>query len=270
WVAVARALPNFRGHLQPRLPADGFADPADPASLRRDVALAERYGLGGFCHEVASAQAAKAIAASAFPFCLSWVGPTAAATAVAALAPALASDHAIRIEGRPVLLLQPGANPDAWRKAADLFLVQRGRTPAAGFDAHLADPGSDRLPEGPPGPVINPAFRGLVHDHLALVGERLAQAPDPDAIPLVVAAHDTTPRSQDGPVIWQGASPGALQAWLEAASDQVRGRAPERRLVFVHAWNDWESGAALAPDLRLGHGWLEAVANAADADLLAS
>ncbi|MDB5496348.1 MAG: hypothetical protein JWP28_379, partial [Phenylobacterium sp.] len=32
WVAVARALPNFRGHLQPRLPADGFADPADPAA----------------------------------------------------------------------------------------------------------------------------------------------------------------------------------------------------------------------------------------------
>ena len=39
-------------------------------------------------------------------------------------------------------------------------------------------------------------------------------------------------------------------------------------LVFVHAWNDWESGAVLAPDLRFGHGWLEAVANAADADLL--
>jgi hypothetical protein len=39
-------------------------------------------------------------------------------------------------------------------------------------------------------------------------------------------------------------------------------------VVFVHAWNDWETGAALAPDLRFGHGWLEAVANAADADLL--
>jgi hypothetical protein len=269
WVAVARALPNFRGHLQPRLPADGFADPADPATLRRDVALAERYGLGGFCHEVASAQAAKAISASAFPFCLSWVGPTTAATALAALAPALASDHAIRVDGRPILLLQPGANPEPWRKAADLFLVQRGGTPAAGFDAHVFEPVSARTPEGPTGPVINPDFRGLVHDHLALVRERLAQAPGLDAIPLVVTAHDTTPCSQDGPVIWQGASPGALQAWLEAASDQVRGRAADRRLVFVHAWNDWETGAALAPDLRFGHGWLEAVANAADADLLA-
>ncbi|WP_372783560.1 glycoside hydrolase family 99-like domain-containing protein [Phenylobacterium sp.] len=269
WVAVARALPNFRGHLQPRLPADGFTDPAGPATLARDVALAQRYGLGGFCHEVANAKQVAAIAASAFPFCLSWTGPTTAAKALAALAPALASAHAIRVDGRPVLLLQPGADPDAWRKGAELFLIQRGGTPAAGFDACLADALPPRAPEGPPGPVVNPDFRGLVHDGQALIRERLAEAAGPDTIPLVVAAHDTTPRSQDAPVVWQGASPGALQAWLEAAGDGVRDRAPDRRLVFVHAWNDWETGAALAPDLRFGHGWLEAVANAADADLLA-
>ena len=74
---------------------------------------------------------------------------------------------------------------------------------------------------------------------------------------------------QDAPTVWHGATPGALQAWLEAASEAVRDRPTELRLVFVHAWNDWETGAALAPDLRFGHGWLEAIANAADADRLA-
>jgi hypothetical protein len=116
--------------------------------------------------------------------------------------------------------------------------------------------------------VINPDFRGQTHDALALIGERIAQPLIADAIPLVIAAQDTTPISQDAPAVWQGASPGALQAWLEAASDAVRSRAPDHRLVFVHAWNDWETGAALSPDVRFGHGWLEAVANAADADLL--
>lgn len=268
WMAVTRALPNFRGHLQPRLPADGFTDPADAATLARDVALAKRYGVGGFCHEVASAEAAAAIPASAFSFCLCWAGPAADAEAPAALARVLASEHAIRIDGRPVLLLPEDAAIGSWRNAGDLFLVQRAGAPRDGFDACFADPFAPRAAEGPPGPVVNPDFRGLAHDHLALVGERLAQGYGPETIPLVVAAHDTTPRSQDAPVIWHGACPGALQAWLESASDAVRDRAPDRRLVFVHAWNDWETGATLAPDLRFGHGWLEAVANAADADLL--
>jgi hypothetical protein len=176
----------------------------------------------------------------------------------------------IRIDGRPVVLLSPRFDPRPWREAADLFLVQHGGPAAAGFDARLSELLSARAPEGPLGPVINPDFRGLVHDHLAVVREHIARlSADPDAIPLVAAGHDTTPRSQDAPVVWRGASPGALQAWLEAASDAIRDRAPERRLVFVHAWNDWETGAALSPDLRFGHGWLEAVRNAADADLLA-
>jgi len=263
WVAVARALPNFRGHLQPRLPADGFTDPSDPASLARDVALAQRYGLGGFCHEVASLEAAAAMASAKFPFCLAWTGGAARAL------PALGAPHAIRVEGRSVLLLPADADLAAWRKTGQLFLIQRGGAPVAGFDAHLSDGAEPRAPEGPPGPVINPDFRGLIHDALTLIGERIAQPLRAGAIPLVVAAHDTTPTSQDAPRVWQGASPGALQAWLQAAGDAVRGRPADHRLVFVHAWNDWETGAALSPDLRFGHGWLEAVANAADADLLA-
>lgn len=272
WVAVAHALPNYRGHLQPRQPADGFADPADPATLARDAALAERYGLAGFCHEVASAKDVRAVCGSkapAFPFALAWTGPKDPAKALAALDPALAG--AIRIDGRPVLLLAPDADPAAWRKAAGkpgLFLIQRGGAPAKGFDDRLADACHDRAPEGPPGPVINPDFRGLVHNAQALIGERI-DALD-GALPLVVCGHDTTPISQDAPTVWQGASPGAFQAWLQAARDHAAERPDGRRLVLVHAWNDWETGAALSPDLRFGHGWLEALANAADAGLLTS
>ncbi|MFL5295192.1 MAG: glycoside hydrolase family 99-like domain-containing protein [Phenylobacterium sp.] len=272
WRAVAHALPNFRGHLQPRLPADGFTDPADPTSLRRDMALAERYRLGGFCHEVVNAAAVKAVCgpkAPAFPFCLAWTGPSDAAKALAALGPALL--QAMQIDGRPVVLAGADVDPKAWRAAAGptgLFLIQRGGPAKPGFDARLGDAAAPRAAEGPRGPVINPDFRGLVHDARALIAERISAAPD--AIPLVVCAHDTTPISQDAPTVWQGASPGGFQAWLEAACDQVQDRPADRRMVFVHAWNDWATGAVLAPDLRFGHGWLEAVANAADADLLAA
>jgi hypothetical protein len=271
WVAVARALPNYLGQLQPRLPADGFVDPALPSTLARDVALGERYGLGGFCHEVASEEAATAVLSPPFPFCLAWTGAGDGADAAAALKPALSAGHAIRIDGRPVLLLPAEADVAAWREAVEapgLFLIQRSGEPRAGFDAHLADGARPRTPEGAPGAVINSDFRGLVHEAAALVRERMAVDLAPAAMPLVIAGRDTTPLSQDAPVVWHGASPGAFQAWLEAASERVRGRTPDRRVVFVHAWNDWETGAALAPDLRFGHGWMEAVANAADADML--
>ena len=274
WVAVARALPNYLGQVQPRLPVDGFTDPADQATLTRDIELAERYGLGGFCHEVASAEAAQALVArdaDRFPFCLAWTGGGDPVAAVAAMTGPLTRGQSIRVDGRPVVVLPADADVAAWRKAAGepgLFLVQRGGEPATGFDAYVGEPAGIRKPEGAAAAVINPDFRGLVHDAAAVVRERMAGRLAKEVIPLVVAARDTTPQSQDAPVVWRGASPGGFQAWLERASDQVRGRSADRRIVFVEAWNDWEAGCALAPDLRFGHGWLEAIANAADADLL--
>ena len=51
WRNVAAARPLFRGHYQPRLPADlGFYDLRLPEIRSAQAALARRFGIGAFCY----------------------------------------------------------------------------------------------------------------------------------------------------------------------------------------------------------------------------
>jgi hypothetical protein len=51
WTNTTRARPLFKGHRQPRLPADlGFCDLRLPETREAQAALARQYGIGAFCY----------------------------------------------------------------------------------------------------------------------------------------------------------------------------------------------------------------------------
>jgi len=83
WTNVAKAMPGYAGHYQPHIPADlGFYDLRNRQTIERQVALARRYGIAGFCVYYYNFGARRALDRAFeaivddrtidFPFCVCW------------------------------------------------------------------------------------------------------------------------------------------------------------------------------------------------------
>lgn len=84
WTNVAKAKPLFKGHVQPRIPADlGFYDLRIPEIRQKQAELAKEAGIEGFCYwhywfgngkELLERPFNEVVASGEpdFPFCLGW------------------------------------------------------------------------------------------------------------------------------------------------------------------------------------------------------
>jgi len=183
WTNVARARPIFRGHRQPRLPADlGFYDLRLPEARHAQAALAAEYGIHGFCYYhywfngrrllerpfndvLASGQ-------PDFPFCLCWANeswtrrwlgedrevlltqtysPEDDLEHARWLAGAFSDSRYLRTDGRPIFLVYRPADLPSARRTTDVWrqTCMRegvGEPYLIGVDAHC--PGRDFRDDG--------------------------------------------------------------------------------------------------------------------------
>ncbi len=158
WTNVSRARPLYRGHLQPRLPADlGFYDLRVPEVREAQAELARRHGVTGFCYwhywfagkQLLQRPFDEVVGSGSpdFPFCVSWAnqswsgvwhgapdrvlveqtypGPEDDLAHFDSLRAAFEDPRYVSVGGRPLFFVyQPGSLPDParfveqWQKMA--------------------------------------------------------------------------------------------------------------------------------------------------------
>lgn len=314
WRAAARAQPQFLGHVQPRVPLAGEYDLRDIAAMREQAALAKRYGVSAFCFYFYWFHGKTLLEQPLtqwlqsdidLEFCLCWANESWTRTwdgrageqvvaqthdaqddlaFIAHIAPYLRDRRAVRVDGKPLLLVyRPGLLPDAkataqrWRAwcrengvgEIHLAYVQSFERPTP------ADIGFDAAVEFPPNlctPSDITAQQALLHADYAgsvldwrdlprhFLSKPVAEYP---LYPAVNCGWDNEPRRPGRGRTFLHASPRAYRDWV---SETIRRRfgdvVPARRLLFVNAWNEWGEGAMLEPDTYLGHAWLQATSDA--------
>jgi len=77
--------------------------------------------------------------------------------------------------------------------------------------------------------------------------------------PCVYPNWDNTPRAGRRGLAVTGADPAKFERNVRTAVGQLLDRPREERLLWIKSWNEWAEGNHLEPDLRDGHGWLQAL-----------
>jgi glycosyltransferase involved in cell wall biosynthesis len=188
----------------------------------------------------------------------------------------------IRVEGKPLvmvyrpsLLPEPKETAARWRTwcrengVGEIYLAY-----TQSFDVvDPADYGFDAAIEFPPnlsGPPdltaemksLEGAFEGKAYDYRVFPerSEHYAETNYP-LYHSVFPSWDNEPRRNGGGTVFVHSAPDLFQRWTRnAALDTLkRQSAPDKRLMFINAWNEWAEGAHLEPDRRYGYAWLQSL-----------
>lgn len=330
WTNVGKAKPLFRGHYQPRVPADlGYYDLRMPLIREQQAELAREAGIEGFMYwhywfgngKTLMANIFQEVLESGkpdFPFCLgwanhSWTRRTWNSDAALkkdsnlilqeypegdievhfnAVLPAFKDKRYITVDGKPIFVIfEPLSLPtprkffETWQKMAQEAGLKGihfvGLT--KGWEKDLPkyfETGVDAITTGnlwtAQTKVNHGYFYQMFREKLRKYFPRIAPLDiypyekiiknffiaadkEENVYPQIIPNWDRSPRGGRRAVIYTGSTPELFRQHIEEAVNIIKNKDPEHRILFLRSWNEWAEGNYVEPDLKFGHGYLDAI-----------
>lgn len=304
WGTLRGHRSAVKGDAQLLLPHDdlGFYDVTNRAILKTQVALAKHHGIHGFCFalsaEVNAGPSTSALEGLlempevdiAICVVLDMDGINCLISESSLLRRVCMDQRAIRIDGRPLLLVRPsGVSNDIREQLWNVRrgLIDQGIGPvflvACWVDGDLAvladacSAGACDAVLDSPSPLIpresdnyqllkSGSVLAAPYSVVAAQGVARIQATGNSEFPLytsISVGYDNTSTKSDWHVVYKRFQTLHYRRWLDAAIEGVRSIPIEdRRFVFLQSWNDWNEGQVLEPDRHGGYSRLNETSRA--------
>ena len=335
WTNVGKAKPLFRGHYQPRVPADlGYYDLRMPEIREAQAVMARDAGVEGFMYwhywfgngRKALERPFEEVLFSGrpdFPFCLGWAnhswrsdqwnnalsdkkkspfifeqlypGDKDAIAHFNYVLPAFKDNRYIRVDNQPLFLIwAPNEIPDLghfidlWNTMAQTNgidkihfvglvsgtqakieesrerLKQQGISAIATSNVWIAE---SKVKSHVEKVILNilskkfPKYAPLNKYKYSEITKHLCTELDSkeDVYPSIIPNWDRSPRSGRRAVIYTGSTPELFKNHIEQTLDLIANKQNEHKIVFLRTWNEWAEGNYVEPDLKYGHGYLNAL-----------
>lgn len=329
WTNVASAKPLFRGHYQPRIPADlGFYDLRLPETREAQAKLAREAGIEGFMYwhywfgkdkQLLERPFQEVLESGKpdFPFCLGWANHSWSKKTWTAknegdtksklleqtyieseyvdhfydVLPAFKDSRYITVDGKPFFLIynvlgmpDPKLFMDTWQKLAKENGLD-GIHFVGNIMGHVAEQRKEEVmssgvnatvmsnlvfAEAECAKSIGMYWKKFKTRMLHLGPERYEYAEvikhihnefecRDDVYPVVYPQLDRTPRAGKEAIILTGSTPDLFKRYLKETINIIGEKAPEHRIIVINAWNEWGEGNYIEPDIKYGHGYLNAI-----------
>lgn len=200
------------------------------------------------------------------------------------ISPILKDERYIRIDGRPLLIVyRANIIPDIkntvklWREycvnngignpylvAAQTFWFEDPRE--VDFDAAVEFPPHNVSMTNIRSAVqiSNPNYQGNVYTYSEIVTKKTSiPQTDYKVFKTIFPGWDNEARKPERGNSFAFSTPARYKDWLiKTAEITMRDPDPDKRLVFINAWNEWGEGAHLEPDRKYGYAYLQATLDA--------